>query len=97
MDEPREAYDQETENNGSCFLESGTSAVVWVSAQGKYQGRRGAYFGVQTNGWHGGRVVGIGAVTHGLSTATKTTAERTVAIRVVHRWSLVGHCRKDRS
>jgi len=97
VDELREAYDQETENSGSCFPGSGTSAVVWVSASGKYQAKGGAYFGVQTNGLHGGRVVGIGAVTHGLSTATKTTAERTVAIRVVHHWSLVGHCRKDRS
>jgi len=57
--------------------------------------------GVQTDGLHGGGVVGIGAVAHGLSTATKTTTEttteRTVAIRIVHHWSLVVHYRKDGS
>jgi len=50
--------------------------------------------GVQTNGLHGGGVVGIGAVAQGLSTATKTTAERTVAISIVHHRSLVVHYRK---
>ena len=101
MDELREAYDQETENNGSCFLGSGTSAMVWLLASGKYQAVRSTYVGVQTNGLHGGGVVGIGARgvarAHGLSTATKTTTERTVAIRVVHQRGLVGHCSKDES
>ena len=53
MDELREAYDQETENSGSCFPGSGTSAVVRISASSKYQAKRDAYFGVQTNGLHG--------------------------------------------
>ena len=48
------------------------------------------YFGVQTDRLHGGGVVRIGAVAEGLSTAAKT-AERTVVVGVVHRWSLVVH------
>jgi hypothetical protein len=51
-------------------------------------------FGMQTNGLHGGGVVGIGTVAQGLPTATET-AKRTVTV-LVHR-SLVGHYRKDRS
>jgi hypothetical protein len=58
--------------------------------------------GVQINRLHGGRVVWIGygtggAVAHGLPTAAKTTAERTVAVRIVHHRSLVVHCRRDGS
>jgi len=50
--------------------------------------------GVQTNGLHGGRVVWIGTIAQGLPTAAKTAAERTVAVCIVHNWSLVGHRRK---
>lgn len=53
----------------------------------------GTYFGVQTDGLHGGRVVGIGAVTEGLSTAAKA-AERAVVVGVVHHWVLVAHYRE---
>jgi len=97
VDKLREAHLQETENNGSCFLGSGTSAAVSLSASGKCQTRRSTYFGMQTNGLHGGGVVGIGTVAsaQGLPAATKTTAERTVTVCIVHHWSLVVHCRGD--
>jgi len=49
--------------------------------------------GVQTNGLHGGRIVGIGTVAEGLPTAAKA-AERAVGVGIVH-WGMVGHCRKD--
>lgn len=96
MYEQREAYHQETENNGSCFLGSGTSAMVWPSASGKKQTRTNTHVGVQTNGLHGGGIVGIGAVAQGLPTAAKTTTERAVAVRIVHHRSLVTHYRKGR-
>lgn len=94
MDDSTDAYDQETESSGSCFLESGTSAVVWLSASVTHKLRRCTYVGVQTNGLHGGGIVWVGAVAEGLPTATKTTAERAVAMRIVHR-ARVAHCRKD--
>jgi len=59
---------------------------------------------VQINRLHGdgGGIVWFGhgtggAVAHGLPTAAKTTAERTVAVRIVHHRSLVVHRRRDGS
>ena len=49
---------------------------------------------MQTNGLHGGGIIGIGAVVEGLPTATEATTEGTVAVRIVHHWSLVGHYRE---
>lgn len=95
MDGPREAYDQETENSGSCFLGSGTSAVVWSSASAKYKASRCTHVGMQTNRLHGGRIVWVGAVAERLPTAAKTTAERPIAVRIVHHRGLVAHSRKD--
>ena len=106
MNRLREAYCQERESNGSCFLGSGTFAVglLSISISDKDQTRWGAYIGVQINRLHGdgGGVVWFGhgtggAVAQGLPTAAKTTAERTVAVRIVHHWSLVVHCRRDGS
>jgi len=52
-------------------------------------------FGMQTNGLHGGGIVWVGAVAKGLPTATETTAERAVAVRIEHHRGRVAHCRKD--
>jgi hypothetical protein len=65
-----------------------------MSASDEHQTRTNNYFGVQTHGLHGGGVVGIGAVAHGLPTATTTTAKRAVAVGIVHHRSLVAHYRK---
>ena len=46
---------------------------------------------MQTDGLHGGGIVGIGAVAEGLPTTTEATTEGTVAVRIVHHWSRVGH------
>ena len=54
------------------------------------------YVGVQTNGLHGGGIVGIRAVAQGLPTTTEATTERTVAVGIVHHRSLVVHYRKDK-
>jgi hypothetical protein len=56
------------------------------------------HFRVQTDGLHGGGVVGICAVTEGLSTAAKAAkrAERAVVVGIVHRWSLVVHYHSSR-
>jgi len=53
-------------------------------------------FGVQTNGLHGGGIVWVGTVAgaEGLPTATKTTAERAVAVRIVLHRRMVAHYRK---
>jgi len=93
MDKQRESYHQGPENNGSCFLGSGTSAVVWRSASAERQARTSTYFGVQTNGLHGGGIIWIGAVVEGLPTATEATTEGAVAVRVVH-LSRVGRYRE---
>ena len=49
---------------------------------------------MQANRVHGGRVVWVDAVAEGLPAATETTAERAVAVGVVHHWSLVVHYRR---
>jgi hypothetical protein len=70
---------------------------IWRQRVAAHVSRGLVHVGMQTNGLHRGGVVGISAnaVVEGLPTATETTAKRTVAVGIVHRWGLVAHYRED--